>query len=361
MRLGVKVTTTPASKAHGAIAGDRLLDKTSFIQWIRNTVDKAYVDSAVPMLNQILSYRGITSQYSTAFQLWRVYEQSFLGNNVPTALMVFAGFTSDKAQLMSNNSTTISQRMDQMSGLTNSGLLINNAGKDLLNVVASQKLMRHYNNLMQTVQYGQVTSDPVTFDQIETDDYYVQYDNMRNAIKYRLFWNDNPDKSYRQVIYGRMGDDQFRGQVADAFVNHLGAMHQSLFQGGGLSASNILITAFERSVRDEEGRNFLQRLVDSRNSTHWMTGGDLNLVDQDSNVLARIQLKTVRSKDAAYVGRLTHHRFFKLIEAMKTTLENLDVESYANLLYNKLKTSAFMKQMGEQAATIGTKLMQQNY
>lgn len=96
-----------------------------------------------------------------------------------------------------------------------------------------------------------------------------------SGVKTRLNQaKNNKNYSYLEIVYGsNIGSSQREGKIYDAFVNHLGALHNSLFKKGKDSIITIdgSTQFFGHSVKYEEDANatygFLKLLLASLNST----------------------------------------------------------------------------------------------
>lgn len=347
----------------GAYFGDKLLPEEQFKkQACENLQNSNFIQLAIAWLRGIAAKRQNKKEFSRAYQEWQQFQKLYLLNKTPISLLVISDFTSDSGQKMKTGSTQATFVEDQSLVLDPSGTLKTNAkaieslGQKAAQELVSEVLVRHYNNLMQTVNSDIVSKDFETAIRIQTLDYYSPWGNQKLAIRNRYYKN-NQNNTYRTVIWGKTQDAQFRGQVADAFFNHLGALHQSMFSSGGIQISKLLANNFNKTVRQEEGTGFLQRLINARNNTHWASGGDINIVDENLNKIASIQLKTVASNTKTTVGSLSRVSFFNMIENLIRALENSDYEVYANTLYQKLQTTAFIKNSANTAAEITNDLI----
>lgn len=98
-----------------------------------------------------------------------------------------------------------------------------------------------------------------------------------SGVKTRLSQAKNNKKyTYLEMVYGNnTGFSQREGKIYDAFVNHLGALHNSLFKKGKDAIVTIDDSTqfFSQSVKAEENANagvsygFLKLLLASLNST----------------------------------------------------------------------------------------------
>lgn len=153
---------------------------------------------------------------------------------------------------------------------------------------------------------------------------------------YKHIWN------YRWIIYGN--NPNWKGNVADAYIQHLGDLHTEFFNFNMNKSVNI-----SSSVKQEEGAHFLQLLVNSTNATGWYTGGDLILLNSDHEVIANIQLKTrLSGSKAAIKDAISTSRLKMLLEELQTMLVNNDIDALAESFYEGFKTSGVLPSVDEQ-------------
>ena len=190
----------------------------------------------------------------------------------------------------------------------------------------------------------------------EIDDYFNKYTFRSSKIKEKMGKRAHDNGDLMNIVYGELEPDKRRGQIADAFVNHLGNMHRALFTQGLET-----ITPFTQTVEEEEGPHFLQLLIDSTNSVGWWTGGDLILVS-GNKVIANIQLKTILKNKKGSVGSITTDDILKKVQKLRDFIEKdlvYNKEVFANIMYNTFKTSAIFDKVSKQTFEDGVKIVRQ--
>ena len=206
----------------------------------------------------------------------------------------------------------------------------------------SAVLTQHLSNLFKTLSKEELSYE----EQKEI------YDNsLFSEVKSRLSYAKHNGKNYRYgpIIYGKGAENNgvsYRGKAADAFVNHLGKIHQEIFTSQDL---NTVSLEPEHSVRSEEDMmrrfGFLHLLLASLNNTGWWTGGDLIITDMTGKVIANIQLKTSTSLGAA-IGQIKTATLAVLIDNLINKLSSNDI-SVVDDFYETLKTSTVGEELGD--------------
>ena len=151
----------------------------------------------------------------------------------------------------------------------------------------------------------------------------------------------------KYIIYGN--NPQYLGQIADAFLNHIGNMHKNLLLTKGKEISQLQELPY--SVRKEEGENFFHLLVASTNSTGWWTGGDLILLGENNQVIANIQLKTKQGNTFGEMGKITYEDLYKDLLNLQNILEQEsigNIDAFANNFYKIFKTSGITEKTEEE-------------
>ena len=326
--------------SQGAFLGDKLVPKEEFIAIVKERVQQ-FRAPLVGRLLYVLTFQGDNRNIGQAYREWELIQKQFFGNLTETSLMVMANFTSTGKgtyhQYMSPETTNIYYTQHEGELVQDTGL-INSEGKFALSVAVAEEFDQHYNDLETTVSSPMDNLDRM---KVLKGMFTEVKGNQKKIFKERLYQYENKRKSpsYRNVIWHNTWPAAFRGQLADAYLNHLGAMHQQIFNSGTISLEEMSNIDLEKSVQQEEGAYFFQRLVDSTNSSSWMSGGDLNIVDINHQVLFKIQLKTT-NRD--FYGKVSSSRFFTLIQKLVDDLQGNNIQQLAENLYEEVKTSAFV-------------------
>lgn len=149
----------------------------------------------------------------------------------------------------------------------------------------------------------------------------VQDTHMTNKSLFDIFYSGNKVAA--------------QGQMYDAFINHVSRKHVEYLRALNNLENPIIVSPFEKSVYNEEGRwNFIQLVMDSLNSTAWYRGGDAIAADNRTRkILFNIQVKSGtkgRSWDIASI------QFLTFINTLNSYL-NKTGQDIAAFLYENLK------------------------
>lgn len=235
--------------------------------------------------------------------------------------------------------------------VTNSGIIsyLEATKKSLLEEQYTQILSDHLLDLIRVVENTKLANS-------EIDNYFNRYTFQSYKRKQQMGVRAHDDGSLMNIVYGDLEPDKRRGQIADAFLNHLGNMHRSLFTQGIET-----ITPFVQTVEQEEGTHFLQLLIDSTNSTGWWTGGDLILVN-NNKVIANIQLKTIINSKSGKVGTIKTDTILKQIQKLRDFIEKdlvYNKEKFADIMYDTFQTSAIFDNVSKQIKEDAIKIARQ--
>lgn len=206
----------------------------------------------------------------------------------------------------------------------------------------SKILTQHLSNLFKTLNESELSYE----EQLEI------YENQRfSDVKSRLSIAKANGKDYRYgpIIYGQGAKNNgvsFRGKAADAFVNHLGKIHQEIFISQNLNTTSL---EPEHSVKAEEDMmrrfGFLHLLLASLNNTGWWTGGDLIITSPTGKILANIQLKTSAGL-GENIGQIKTKTLSVLIQDLINKLL-LNDDTVIDNFYEALKTSSVSEELGD--------------
>ena len=154
-------------------------------------------------------------------------------------------------------------------------------------------------------------------------------------------------ETYATVLYGNINTGQgWRGNVADAFINHLGHYHINLLKTLFITQNNN-IEEIQKTVFAEEGWNINKILIDSTNNTPWYTGGDLILKYGDFTL--NVQLKTMQAYQENKIriaGQIATQDFLTFLISLEQLLSftTSDSEQIIRELFNNLKTSGWIQE-----------------
>jgi len=246
----------------------------------------------------------------------------------------------------------------------NAGVLTDNIKKYIIEEEISKVLSKHLFEMINFVEKKTITWEEFTkldqkYDIITTErlkKYINKEEKKENKLihwKYQ-FLRDNAlirEKdifSYKIAIYGV--NDTYKQQIADAYLQHLGSKHSSLFVGPDLATK--LSSFSQRTVAQEEKANLTRLLVESKNNTPWQTGGDLILFNKKEEVIANIQLKAMTKEKDTYVGGqiTTDDLIKKYVSQLKELIEkgiDENIKKIIDKMFKMLSTSGIQTDISE--------------
>lgn len=222
--------------------------------------------------------------------------------------------------------------------------MLEEAKRSIIKAEYATILSKHLMEMISTVESTKLENS-------EIPEFYNKYLFKSKSQKSSSGQRVHHNRSLAAAVYDKQEYTKSRrqGKMVDAFVNHLGNMHKSIFVNGLET-----ITPFTKSVAEEEGPHFIQLLLDSKNNTGWWTGGDLILVN-DNKVIANIQVKSLTNNlgsNQAKVGDITYIQIVNYIEEMERKFDPKTsgaMNAFVNLLYKRFATSAINHEISEQA------------
>lgn len=132
-------------------------------------------------------------------------------------------------------------------------------------------------------------------------------------------------------------------------MNHVGQYHSELFnllKGGHVSGeqlSTVHLKYFDDDFKDYFANSPAQAqkwLLDSLNTTSWLTGGDIVVTDNKGKVIYNIQLKTTAAKYGKTFGVATSALVSFIQELINLIDQDSNVNTIAEYMFDKLKTEA---------------------
>ena len=156
-------------------------------------------------------------------------------------------------------------------------------------------------------------------------------------------------KTYDEIIFASQQNAE--GKKLDAFMNHIGQFHVQLFYllSKGTISSDEITPEAQADVKSGEFLEYFQNspipaqkwLLDSLNSTSWLSGGDIVVTDKNGKVVFNIQLKTTGTKYGKTFSLATS-RLATFAKEMVDLMDNVDVDSVelAKNLFEMLKIEA---------------------
>lgn len=350
------------TKEDVVLAFDDVLDKDSFKKVIEENEiiqewqvnRKAIKSSLTKALNAIGN-----NDVRKAYNIWETQLNWRLLHNKEyqqVSLLVLAGLNSSDLD--------IKYMSKEYDSLSKTGILSISQQNDAIGVLFKQALssewMQQHLDLMlydiwsSQVQVSKSSRIHILFDNINKSDSFYKYlnkDTRQNTYK-RLNLRRKPKLfTLKEFMYG--DNPQWKGQAADAFLQHLAHMHVGLFaDSSGLQ--NITNIENQPSVFEEEQSNIFELLLQSKNNIPWYTGGDL-ILKLGSGQILNIQLKTqgtnLSRQKQALNSSITTDKLAKLLIQIYDYFK--DIEANKNelieLLFNELKTSAWIEQQASPA------------
>lgn len=146
--------------------------------------------------------------------------------------------------------------------------------------------------------------------------------------------------TYDKIIFNSQNNAE--GKRLDAFMNHVGKYNKILFSL--MTMKRVTGKSLENITLDEHSFNDIFPRVDevqpwllySLNSSSWLSGGDIIVVDDTGMVIYNIQLK---STGKGKTFDLAASRLFTLAEKMRKLLVKNDSEELAKTMFTQLKTA----------------------
>ena len=315
----------------GAILGGYLIPEEQFKQVIKDHLltNDENVHKIKRIINNSLNnikQKNIRALYKNIEKL----EVEIL-KNPPTSLMVITSLSSDN-----KNYNWYLQKSEKKTVLKSGNLSrIKALEKEIQSQELSKILSEHLYNMIKDIENGSI---------LDLQNFFKKYNFMSKERKSKLGINASTSEyNMKKVIYG--DNPNYLGQIADAFLNHLGNYHKALF----ISNFNTPIEIKE-SVMQEEGENFLQLLIDSTNNVGWWTGGDLILLGANNEVIANIQLKTQGLSSKSFNAEISYSQLESELLKLKSLFEEdniKDIEKFTNNFFNLFKTSGITEQAFE--------------
>lgn len=205
----------------------------------------------------------------------------------------------------------------------------------------SDILSNHLTNFIKEVETYKFTKKEIK--EFFNDDIFLNYTTKREMGSRAR----DSDYNLKYIIYGN--NPQYLGQIADAFLNHIGNMHKNLLLTKGKKLSQLQELPY--SIREEEGVNFFHLLVNSTNSTGWWTGGDLILLGENNQVVANIQLKTKQGSSLGKMGKITSATLYDDLLELQNMFEQetlVNIDFFADKFYKTFKTSGITEKTEEE-------------
>lgn len=318
----------------GALIGGYLLPEKEFKEVIKDSILnndenlKKIKDIFRRALNNI-HIKNIRALYKNIEEL-----ESELLKNPTVSLMVITNLNTQEEKMNFYLNKSEKNFIRKGGKISKSKALKNS----ILNEELNQILSQHLSNFIKEIENYTLTKKEMK--EFFEDNIFLSYERKREMGRRAK----DSDYSLKQVVYGN--NPQYLGQIADAYLNHIGNLHKSLLFNKMANLSEIKLPS---SIKKEEGENFFQLLIDSTNSTGWWTGGDLIVLGSNNEILANIQLKTrLSDTNSSVLGKITYEKLEKGLVDLYNLFENdflKDSEKFANDFYELFKTSGITQEV----------------
>ena len=191
-------------------------------------------------------------------------------------------------------------------------------------------------NKIKTYYYSSLLSEHLS-------QYFKVVNRKRNDIEESLakkYHKSTTVNTLRDLIWTKAeqeaNDFKVRGQIADAFLQHLGKYHLSFLESNEDPAKSFK----NNTIFEKEGgtKGMAKSLYEAKNGTGWYAGGDLIVTNKNGEVIANIQLKTSKDQGKS-IGAISTTFLENSIKKILLGLEN-STQVAAKGLYEMLKASA---------------------
>lgn len=322
----------------GAMIGGRLLPEQEF----KDIIKQLFLETDnIKILNNIIdkTIRNIRSNsISAAYKNIEEFETQLL-KNPATSIMLITNLNSDLGDYKWYWNKSEKSAIQKSGAISFVKTIKSNLFEEEINEVLSHHLL----DMIKLIETTELSNN-------EINNLFKIYNFKKKENKRIMGSQARENRNLKYIIYG--DNPQYKGQIADAFLNHIGNMHKNILTGKTNKIAPIL-----QSVLVEEGANFYQLLIDSTNNTSWYTGGDLILLGENGEVLANIQLKTISEGKKPYIGRISTDKLEQQLLGLKELInkENiLDADQFASKMYNMFATSGVIEQVNDKIIDIAT-------
>lgn len=327
----------------GAMIGGTLLPEKQFKEVVKdlflNVENVSKLNNIVDRAIRNIKGKNIRAAYKNMEEF-----ETELFKNPPTSIMVITNLNSSEGKY------TWAWNKDEKNTIMKSGKISysKTVKNNLMAEEVTEILSQHLLNLIKTIETTELSDEQI-------NNLFKHYTYQNKKTKRLMGLEANQSRNLKDIIYGN--NPQYKGQIADAFINHVGNMHKQILSG---KIDNV--TPIVASVMEEEGSNFYQLLIDSTNNTPWYTGGDLILLGDNREVIANIQLKTIINEKSSTIGKITSSTLLGHLEELKTLIneENiLDADIFADKIYSMFATSGVIDEVNNKVVDIAENIARQ--
>lgn len=353
----------------GAVLGNYLIPEEDFISLFTSILlqNKERIHNILNLVELMFSQGNIKA----GVMYWEQFQTEILGNEKTKILAILnMSYENEKTEWVFS---------DELSALDLNGHYMSTLIKANGSIQKAQQISHianHLHKMLNTINYTHLSYTKNSNDPNAGEANYLFY-MKKNDKKFfpdlikRLGVRTGNKQSYtyRRVIYGESSQTLLknataRGKATDAFLNHLGKMHSSVFNTNDTLSLINSDDKYKQTVKQEEDNarqyGFLHLLLESLNSIPWYTGGDLILVDIHGKVLCNLQLKT-SINDYGSISTIATRELSKWIHIINKQLEQSDEKEYrviAKQFFDNLKTSGQVEDMGDDVITSSYKMVE---
>lgn len=349
--------------AEGIIFGGYLLSKEDFIplfeEWyeargeqlmaelrllegeIKTMIVREMSPSASnPNVQKLRTHR--TAQYNAQliYQKWEKIQKEYFGNGA-VSLIAITQFE--------DNQMTWSQNIEESKFMTASGINVSAAqfqkiaeqAFETASTIAAAEEVQNFLRLHYAQLCTQLASYKINVEEAAQLHRTIPKKSSLYANRHEHFTG----RSYGDIIFASQSNAE--GKQLDAFMNHIGQYNKQLFSlmTAGSANKNTLsrITSFDTHNAFGEifrAPSIVQPwLLASLNTTSWLTGGDVIVIDDDGAVIYNIQIKSTMS------GKNFELALNRLLSLLSRMIKRADAARFkpkqlANIMYNALKTTS---------------------
>lgn len=334
----------------GAIIGGYLLPHDEFVSLMEQLLIERKSDIYF-YINKVLGHI-YAKEIRDAYFEWEKFQMEIL-KNPKVELLAMLNYRNtgintelvftDEAQILTEKGSLSMRRLAQIE-------------ETLKNIYKYETIAKHLEQMINSIRDYTLTNRPKN----DSEWTYIfdlpkgEFSEVKKRLSDIRWGNVNKKPSYLWIVYGSTSTAKnvnARGKMADAFLNHMGKMHKSLFS----ASSNFPTTLSDfkdlpDNVRNEENTalkfGFLKLLLESLNTTPWFTGGDLITVDRTGKVDLNIQLKTSKG-NSGYVGSISYKNLATWLDEIINDFTLISNKDIAEKFYNNLKTSTVSEELGD--------------
>lgn len=280
--------------------------------------------------------------YKQCFEAWEFFQQEYLKISQKTTLLTILNFyNKDKNQTWQfhNEASLINDKTGLIS--------VKKIGDEIQCLNNSQILAKHLTTLFNTLSnYRPSKSEQeIIKNQLigKNAGWLEMYSlKLRHYLK-NWIWTQGEQKGFK-----------YRGQVADAFLQHVGEYHSQLLS---LETKQIQNNNLPSVLQEEKSAKLINRMIEAKNRVGWYTGGDLILTDAAGRVIYNIQLKTSSGSGSA-IGNIKTTELSKHINKLLILFNNqAEDRQIAMQFYEMLKTSSVKQQLQSEIEKIPADLI----